>query len=68
MAIVAERSARDEALLRAFESSGADVAAFAGMYGLDPKAAARSLERARRLRPGEARQAPPAPARPSPAR
>jgi sRNA-binding protein len=51
MAIVAERSARDEALLRAFESSGAGVAAFAEMYGLDPKAAARSLERARRQRP-----------------
>jgi sRNA-binding protein len=46
----AARSARDEALLRAFDASGRSVEAFADMYGLEPRAAARSLERARRLR------------------
>ncbi len=46
----AARSAKDEALLRAFGASGASVQAFAEMYGLDPRAAARSLERARRTR------------------
>jgi ProP effector len=46
---VAERRAKDEALLRAFEASGgASVEQFAQMYGLDPRAAAKSLERARR--------------------
>ena len=49
LAAAAERSARDEALLRAFEASGAaDVAAFADMYGMDPRAAGAALERARR--------------------
>ena len=49
------RSAKDEALLRAFDASGRSVEAFADMYGLDPRGAARSLERARRLRaPGPA--------------
>jgi sRNA-binding protein len=51
LAEAAARSAKDEALLRAFEASGQTVETFAGMYGLDPRAAARSLERARRLRP-----------------
>ena len=46
----AARSARDEALLRAFDASGRSVETFADMYGLEPRAAARSLERARRLR------------------
>lgn len=51
MRMAAERRAKDEALLRAFEGSGgASVEAFAEMYGLDPRAAAGSLERARRLR------------------
>ena len=50
----AERSARDEALLRAFDASGRSVEDFADMYGLEPRAAARSLERARRLRPPDA--------------
>jgi ProP effector len=50
LAQAAERGAKDEALLRAFEASGQEVEAFAGMYGLDPRAAARTLERARRVR------------------
>jgi sRNA-binding protein len=50
LAEAAARSAKDEALLRAFAASGASVPDFAAMYGLDPRAAARSLERARRLR------------------
>jgi len=48
LAVAAQRRAKDEALLRAFEASGTSVEAFAAMYGLDPRAAARSLERARR--------------------
>lgn len=49
--MAAERRAKDEALLRAFEGSGgASVEAFAEMYGLDARVAAGSLERARRLR------------------
>jgi hypothetical protein len=50
LAIAAERSAKDEALLRAFEASGRSVEDFAEMYGLDARVAARSLERARRLK------------------
>ncbi|MEO8652640.1 MAG: ProQ/FINO family protein [Ramlibacter sp.] len=50
LAAAAERSARDEALLRAFDAGGRSVEAFADMYGLEPRVAARSLERARRLR------------------
>ena len=50
LAAAAERSAKDEALLRAFDASGRSVEAFADMYGLEPRVAARSLERARRLR------------------
>jgi hypothetical protein len=46
------RNAKDEALLRAFEASGQSVETFAEMYGMDPRTAARDLERARRLRPG----------------
>jgi ProP effector len=49
LALAAERRAKDEALLRAFEANGgANVEQFAQMYGLDPRAAAKSLERARR--------------------
>jgi sRNA-binding protein len=51
LAQAAERGARDEALLRAFEASGQPVEAFAEMYGMDPRAAARALERATRMRP-----------------
>jgi ProP effector len=48
MADAAARSAKDEALLRAFDASGQTVEAFADMYGMDPRDAQRSLERARR--------------------
>jgi sRNA-binding protein len=54
LAEAAARSARDEALLRAFQASGKPVEAFAEMYGMDPRAAARTLERAMRMRPGGA--------------
>jgi ProP effector len=51
LALAAERRARDEALLRAFEAGGGgSVDAFAAMYGLDVRAATQSLERARRLK------------------
>ena len=43
-------AARNEALLRAFESAAATVAAFADMYGMDPRAVAQTLERARHAR------------------
>ncbi len=46
-----ERAAKGEALLRAFDASGQTVEAFADMYGLEPQAAARTLEQARRSRP-----------------
>jgi ProP effector len=49
MADAAARSAKDEALLRAFEGSNQTVEAFADMYGLDPRDAQRSLDRARRF-------------------
>lgn len=48
-----ERAAKGEALLRAFDASGQTVGAFADMYGLEPQAAARTLEQARRRRPPE---------------
>lgn len=51
LAEAAAQAARDEALLRAFEASGQALDAFAGMYGLDPRDAARQLERARKCRP-----------------
>jgi ProP effector len=47
LAEAATRAARDEALLRAFESSGQTVEAFADMYGMPVAAAQRTLERAR---------------------
>lgn len=47
LADASERSARDEALLRAFESGSHTVEAFAEMYGLDIPFATASLERAR---------------------
>ncbi len=43
-------AARDEALLRAFESASNEVAAFADMYGMDEGSAGLALERARRAR------------------
>ncbi len=43
-------AAKDEALLRAFEASGLAVEAFADMYGMDTRASAAALERARHAR------------------
>ena len=52
LAEAAARSAKDEALLRAFEASGQKtVQVFADMYGMDPRAATLSLNRARRSKP-----------------
>ena len=42
------RSAKDEALLRAFEASGQTLDAFADMYGMVPRTVGQQLERARR--------------------
>jgi sRNA-binding protein len=47
LAEAATRAARAEALLRAFESSGQTVEAFADMYGMDVRDATRTLDRAR---------------------
>ena len=47
---VAERDAKAEALLRAFEASGQTPEAFADMYGLPARQAAQMLERARQRR------------------
>lgn len=47
---VAERDAKAEALLRAFEASGATLEQFADMYGMDRRVVTQSLARARRLR------------------
>lgn len=47
LAEATERSARDEALLRAFEAGNQSVETFADMYGLDVPFASASLERAR---------------------
>jgi len=54
LAEAAARGAKDEALLRAFEASGQAVDVFADMYGLDPRDAARTLDRARHRRPATA--------------
>jgi len=50
LAEAAARDAKDEALLRAVEASGQTVEAFADMYGMNPRAAALTLGRARRGR------------------
>ncbi len=42
-----QQLARQEALLRAFQSSGKTLAEFADMYGIDPRDAGRALGRAR---------------------
>ena len=47
MALVKAQSAKGEALLRAFVASGLSESAFADMYGMEPMATARTLERAR---------------------
>lgn len=44
---VGARTAKREALLRAFEASGRTVAEFAEMYGMDPAEVGRTLQRAR---------------------
>lgn len=55
MAEVAGNHARDEALLRAFEASGAaTVDAFADMYGMQARHVGQQLERARRVRAASA--------------
>ncbi|MHA7601230.1 ProQ/FINO family protein [Alicycliphilus sp. T452] len=56
---VAERDAKAEALLRAFEASGAAPEQFADMYGMDRRVVAQSLARARRLRAPAAQAAAP---------
>lgn len=48
LAEAAMRAAKDEALLRAFEASGQDLAAFADMYGMVARTVAQTIERARR--------------------
>ncbi|WP_225980994.1 ProQ/FINO family protein, partial [Paracidovorax avenae] len=64
---VAERDAKAEALLRAFEASGSTVEQFADMYGLQPRAAERLLQRARQMRAAPvAAPAPAAPEAPEP--
>lgn len=51
LADVSASNARDEAILRAFEASGAaSVEAFADMYGMPARQVAQQLDRARRLR------------------
>ncbi|RYF24400.1 MAG: Fertility inhibition FinO [Comamonadaceae bacterium] len=47
---VAERDAKAEALLRAFEASGSTPEQFADMYGMDTRAVGQMLARARRPR------------------
>ncbi len=47
LAAAREQAAKGEALLRAFQTSGQDIAAFCDMYGLDAKATARTLETVR---------------------
>jgi hypothetical protein len=46
-AVLGARTARREALQRAFEASGRPLAEFAEMYGMDPKEVARTLKPAR---------------------
>jgi len=54
---LAERNARAEALLRAFEASGQSVEAFADMYGMDPRTVARTLHSARQRKAAPAAEA-----------
>ncbi len=53
---VAERDARAEALLRAFEASGATPEHFADMYGMDRRQVTQQLGRARGLRAAAGQQ------------
>jgi len=57
---VAERDAKAEALLRAFEASGSTVEQFSDMYGMDQRAVGQMLARARRPRAEAAAPASPA--------
>ncbi|RYF26186.1 MAG: Fertility inhibition FinO [Comamonadaceae bacterium] len=57
---VAERDAKAEALLRAFEASGSTPEQFADMYGMDARAVGQMLARARRPRTEAAAPANPA--------
>jgi len=66
LAEAAMRAAKDEALLRAFEASGQDLAAFADMYGMVARTVAQTIERARR-RKALAEQVAAAPADAAPA-
>ncbi|WPB56836.1 ProQ/FINO family protein [Xylophilus sp. GOD-11R] len=50
LAEASARAAKDEALLRAFESGNTGVEAFADMYGLDPRQTGQVLDAARRRR------------------
>ena len=54
LAEMAAKTAREEALVRAFETSGKTVEAFADMYGMDPRSVARSLHSARARAAAEA--------------
>ena len=47
LAELAEKMAREEALVRTFEASGKSVEEFADMYGMDPRTVARTLHSAR---------------------
>jgi len=47
-------AAKDEALLRAFESGVQSIEAFADMYGMEQRSAGQALERARRARAASA--------------
>lgn len=47
LALARERTARAEALLRAFSASGQTIEAFSDMYGLNPQETRLQLERAR---------------------
>ncbi len=47
LAELAEKMAREEALVRTFEASGKTVEEFADMYGMDPRTVARTLHSAR---------------------
>ncbi|GAA6118643.1 ProQ/FINO family protein [Acidovorax sp. FG27] len=59
---VAERDARAEALLRAYEASGcSSVEQFADMYGMDARTAERQLQRGRQLHQARATAAAAAP-------
>lgn len=65
LAEAAMRAAKDEALLRAFEASGQDLAAFADMYGMVARTAAQTIERARRRKALAEQAAAAAPAEPA---